>query len=616
MKSRSTTSDHALYDTTRGATADLVSNTIAAQTTQAQGLTAFLGSGFSIGSLAKLNTSAQIYAAWTFAEQPKFFDVVTYTGDGVSGRTVAHNLGSTPGFVLIKRTSATGSWVAWHRSRSGETCFLNSSAAFAANQQFYLGNDVVSINPTSTLFTVAGDGSVNADGSTYVAYLFAHDAGGFGATGTDNVISCGSYTGNGSATGPIVTLGWEPQFLITKRASGGTGGWGISDNMRGLTVGADTRAVFADLTQAENASVAVTPTATGFQLTTTSAQYNASGSNYIYIAIRRGPMRTPTLGTNVFMPTVYTGTNVNNRLVNTSIAPDMVWMRQRNDTVLTGMVVGDRLRGQPYLLTGSTAAEVTSATAFDQQLVSATEYGSAFASMNGVWVGTDATAKLNVNTTANNHIAEAFRRAPGFFDVVCYTGTGSAQTITHNLGVVPELIITKTRATSIDWGVYSAPAGRNQVLRLNLADAVLSASNIWGASGPTSTSFGVSPSGSSINNGSGETYVAYLFASCPAVSKVGTYTGTGSTVQVNCGFTSGARFVLIKRTDSTSSWFVWDSARGIIASNDPYLTLNQNNAEVTSTDWVDTLATGFEVSNAGSNLVNVNGGTYLFLAVS
>ena len=110
--------------------------------------------------------------------------------------------------------------------------------------------------------------------------------------------------------------------------------------------------------------------------------------------------------------------------------------------------------------------------------------------------------------------------------------------------------------------------------------------------------------------------VAYLFASCPGVSKVGSYTGTGSTVQVNCGFTAGARFVLIKRTDAGGNWYVWDSARGIVAGNDPYLLLNSTAAEVTSTDWVDTLATGFEVSNAGSNLVNVNGGTYLFLAVS
>lgn len=117
-------------------------------------------------------------------------------------------------------------------------------------------------------------------------------------------------------------------------------------------------------------------------------------------------------------------------------------------------------------------------------------------------------------------------------------------------------------------------------------------------------------------NGGGETYVAYLFASCPGVSKVGTFTGTGATQVINCGFAAGARFVLIKRTDSTGDWYVWDTARGIVAANDPYLLLNSTAAEVTNTDWVDTAAIGFELSNAGGNLVNTNGASYIFLSVS
>jgi hypothetical protein len=117
-------------------------------------------------------------------------------------------------------------------------------------------------------------------------------------------------------------------------------------------------------------------------------------------------------------------------------------------------------------------------------------------------------------------------------------------------------------------------------------------------------------------NYAGGTYVAYLFASCPGVSKVGTYTGTGATQVINCGFAAGARFVLIKRTDSTGDWYVWDSARGIVAGNDPYLTLNSTAAEVTGTDWVNTAASGFELSNAGGNLVNINTASYIFLAIA
>jgi hypothetical protein len=112
------------------------------------------------------------------------------------------------------------------------------------------------------------------------------------------------------------------------------------------------------------------------------------------------------------------------------------------------------------------------------------------------------------------------------------------------------------------------------------------------------------------------TYVAYLFATCPGVSKVGSYTGTGATLQIDCGFAAGARFVLIKRTDSTGDWYVWDSARGIVAGNDPYLRWNTNNAEVTTTDWVDTYSLGFELSNAGGNNVNINTASYIYLSIA
>jgi hypothetical protein len=115
---------------------------------------------------------------------------------------------------------------------------------------------------------------------------------------------------------------------------------------------------------------------------------------------------------------------------------------------------------------------------------------------------------------------------------------------------------------------------------------------------------------------SGINYITYLFASCSGVSKVGSYTGTGTTLQVNCGFTGGARFVLIKRTDSTGDWYVWDSARGIVAGNDPYLLLNSTAAEVTNTDYVDTYSAGFEISSTAPAAINANGGTYIFLAIA
>jgi hypothetical protein len=149
---------------------------------------------------------------------------------------------------------------------------------------------------------------------------------------------------------------------------------------------------------------------------------------------------------------------------------------------------------------------------------------------------------------------------------------------------------------------------------LNSTETSFTTSLWWNNTAPTSSVFTVGTSATT--NQSGSTYVAYLFASCPGVSKVGSYTGSGTTKQIDCGFTGGARFVLIKRTDSTGDWYCWDSSRGIVSGNDSYLVLNSTAAEVTNTDWVDTYSAGFELSNAAGNNVNINGASYIFLSVA
>ena len=110
--------------------------------------------------------------------------------------------------------------------------------------------------------------------------------------------------------------------------------------------------------------------------------------------------------------------------------------------------------------------------------------------------------------------------------------------------------------------------------------------------------------------------LSYLFATLAGISKVGNYTGTGADLNVDCGFTGGARFILIKRTDSTGDWYYWDSVRGISAGNDPYLLLNSAAAEVTNTDYIDPLNSGFIATTNGSSTINASGGTYIFLAIA
>jgi hypothetical protein len=189
-------------------------------------------------------------------------------------------------------------------------------------------------------------------------------------------------------------------------------------------------------------------------------------------------------------------------------------------------------------------------------------------------------------------------------------------TITHNLTVTPELMIMKARSSSgWNWAVYAASQGATKKGLLNSTNAFGLSTPMWNNTAPTSTSFTVG-TGDDTNPSAGVTMVAYLFASCPGVSKVGSYTGNGSTQTINCGFTSGTRFVLIKRADSTGDWFVWDTVRGIVAATDPHLSLNNTTAEVTTDDSIDPDALGFIVNQVAATNINVNAATYIFLAIA
>lgn len=601
IKGRSGATDHALYDTTRGATKDLVSNSTAAETTQSTGLTAFNGTGFSIGALAKLNTNAATYVSWTFREQPKFFDVVTYTGNGSAGRTISHNLGSYPGCIIVKKTSAAENWLVWHRSLSSPT--TSSSGLMwlnTTNAEFTGVGSIYVPSGNTTTFTVASGSDVNQSGATYVAYLFAHNAGGFGLTGTDNVISCGSFTTDASGVANV-TLGYEPQFVMVKPSSA-IGDWVILDTTRVWAITGGPSQMLKPNTSAAEANLGADggPNATGFGV-------NGVWLNTtcIYVAIRKGPMKVPTNGTSVFGLNARSGTGANATVTGGQLT-DAIIVKNRGSAV-ADLTTSRLIGGGTYLITSSTTTDTNAGSTVLTYPV--------FDVMDGFRVGS--TSNIT-NASGETYINYLFQRAPGFFDVVCYTGTGVARTVNHNLGVAPELMIVKLRSNAGEsWTVWNstiAAANAANFLWLNSTSAIINNSGRFNSTAPTSTVFTV---GNDIStNNSGYTYVAYLFATCAGVSKVGSYTGTGALQTVNCGFTGGARFVLIKRTDSTGDWYVYDSARGISSGNDPYLLLNSTAAEVTGTNYVDTTSVGFQVTAAAPAGLNANGGTYIFLAIA
>ena len=584
-KGRSGATDHAIYDSARGVTFDLASNLTSAQTTQSTGLKSVSGTGHTIGSLAKMNTNAATYVDWVFRKSPKFFDVVTYTGNGASNRALSHQLNADVGMIMVKATSTTGDWWVFHRSATGDLV-LNTTAAQTASKANI---------PSATTSTFTVNGSANTNGVTYVAYLWAHDP------SADGIIQCGSYTGNGSATGQTVALGWEPQWVLVKSSTLSTGSsqWSILDNMRGsLALNSQGNDLFAQSSAAENivGAPVLVANATGFNLVSPNDRVNGSGQTYIYLAIRR-QNKPPTSGTEVYNAIARTGTGAAATVTGVGFAPDLWVPKGRSGSTGTG--VFDRLRGKDNYLdcTGNSPDGYfyDIQRSFDQ---------------NGVSLGSDTTFNAG-STTYINHF---FRRTTGFFDVVCDSGTGVAHGITHGLSVAPEFIIRKSRSGSTQWECWHSALAATEKLVLNSIAAKATDATAWNSTLPTPMQFTV---GVGVNvNTNAATYVTYLFATLAGISKVGSYTGNGSSQTIDCGFGTGARFVLIKRTDAAGDWYVWDTSRGIVAANDPHLSLNTTAAEVTTDDSVDPEASGFIINQNTATNINVNGGSYIFLAIA
>jgi len=276
IKSRSAGNPNALFDTVRGATKPLRSDTSGAELTEPTTLTGFNSDGFSLSSDSLVNAVSQTYVGWSFRRAPKFFDVVTYTGNG-STQNIAHSLGQVPGLITVKRTDGSGNWRVYHRSTGqGQSAYLNLTNAFAADTTTW--NNTA---PTDSQFTVGAEGDVNGTSQTYVAYLFAHD------TSDSGIIQCGSYNGNGGSFGPTVPLPWLPQYLLIKRADG-IDAWYCFDNQRstGATWDDSLRPNGANAEVVGSALIRVGVASTYFQPASSDTSVNASGDTYIYMAIR------------------------------------------------------------------------------------------------------------------------------------------------------------------------------------------------------------------------------------------------------------------------------------------------------------------------------------------
>jgi hypothetical protein len=601
------TAGHRLVDTENGVGKYLVSDTSAALRTDSraqEGITQFNSNGYAIGDHVNedgFGRTNEGYVSWTFRKAPGFFDIVTYTGNGTAGRTVSHNLGSVPGMIIVKSLTNSFDWQVYHRS-TGNTHggTLNEAYAFADSATYW--NDT---SPTSAQFTVGNGNGVNYNNEPYVAYLFAHDAQVFGADEDESIIKCGSYTGNGNADGPTIDLGFEPQWLLLKSADG-SDTWQLVDVMRNWSSNpggtAASQAVLSPQTSAaeNNTSGTYKPTSTGFKITAVGGLHNDNGYQYIYMAIRRPHKPAEEFAaTDLFKADIRTSSEGEGKYVSGFVTDMSI---SNNYDASTNSFLGTRLINE-HLQTNDTVASGTSTDDYN------------WAYNDGVGIG-ETQAFWG---SSKNVINFMWRRAPGYFDVVAYTGLSTnGGAIPHNLGVVPELVIIKARTTTYDWMVAvptGTPDGRSQSVSLNL-DSASRNERLFPSGGQLPDASNVYLANENRVNSSSHTYIMYLFATVAGISKVGSYTGTGNDLNVDCGFSAGARFILIKRTDSTGDWYLWDSVRGIVAGNDPYLLLNTTAAQVTNTDYIDPLASGFTVTSSAPAALNASGGIYIFYAIA
>jgi len=293
------TAHHAIYDSVRGATKQLSSSQTNAESTQSEGLTAFGSDGFTVGNLGRVNEAGgRNYASWNWlaggsassnsngditssvsASTTAGFSIVSYTGTG-SNATVGHGLGVAPSMIIIKARSAAELWTVYHKdlTSAAYNLTLNSTSAETNNPSHFN-----STAPTSSVFSIGTSGRVNVSSQTQIAYCFAEKKG---------YSKFGSYTGNGSSSGPMIWTGFRPAFVIVKRTDSSTNGnWVMHDNKRANSFNEIDARLFPNTNDAEssNGNGKIDFLSNGFKYRTSSDGQNGSGNEMIYMAFAESP---------------------------------------------------------------------------------------------------------------------------------------------------------------------------------------------------------------------------------------------------------------------------------------------------------------------------------------
>jgi len=605
----SNVSDHMLFTKTFYSAADNLyfynsPNLASSWNYGSNGFSAFNNNGFSIGSGTRENANGEDYISWTFKKKEKFLDIVTWSksgSDGTSARTLSHNLGSVPGFIMLKAYTSSTDWICWHRGLSTNQYWkLNSNGAVSTDTH-------LSVNSVSASEFVVGKD--NDKVGSYIAFIFAHEEAEFGPDGTQSIISCGTYNGSGSAGDNKISLPFEPGWLLTKQIESdpdpNMGRPMIQDNIRGWTArgtdsdsGGRDRAVEVDVDHNQWSWPTSDPLPDGYLLQTGGASgINVSGKSYMYVAIAAETGRTMKAietASDVFAMDVGNGSTTIPS-IDSGFPVDMALWRSPGST--SDWKIGSRLtkNGQWYTNTNGTMASANGAEV---------TFHSNEGFLSASWASTGLQGWM-------------WKRHAGF-DCVVYKGTGSAQSISHNLGpdLVPEMIWIKTRTNSQSWAVYhkGLNGGTNPeqyYLMLNSNSEEQAATSRFNDTAPTSSVFTV---GDSTNTGnSGDYYSAFLFSSVKGVSHCGYYDGSNSEQTITIpdgGFQP--RFVIIKSSTASEGWVVLDTLRGWGAGDDEALRLDIDSGQGADPYGAPT-STGFTLVG-NWNVVNQSGKKYIYYA--
>ena len=289
-----TVRNHSIFDSNRGVQKYVYANTTASEATASSSLQSFDTNGFTVGTSTQLNPDGNSMVAWQWkanggttssntdgsitstvqANTTAGFSIVTYSGNQTNDATVGHGLGTAPQVVIIKERNGTSSWVVKHTSLTDAGYYLILEADNAQSTAANVWNDT---DPSSTVFTLGDNTSVNENNLNYVAYCFAE---------IEGYSKFGSYTGNGDADGVFVYTGFKPAWIMLKRTDG-TNDWILFDNKR-LGYNGDNKRLYPNQTYVED-TTGFDLLSNGFKARMTGTTINGSGNSYVYMALAEHP---------------------------------------------------------------------------------------------------------------------------------------------------------------------------------------------------------------------------------------------------------------------------------------------------------------------------------------